>query len=119
MRSENAWVSTLKKLLFSVTGIVLLVLSIDRALAWDESFRWSWRPEGFFPGTFLLIPLILMIAFWVAVLIGIVFFVKWIISLGRTHETKAAESALDILKKRYARGEISKEEFERMKQDIQ
>ncbi|MDR3640381.1 MAG: SHOCT domain-containing protein [Humidesulfovibrio sp.] len=29
-----------------------------------------------------------------------------------------AESALEILKKRYARGEISKEDFERMKQDI-
>lgn len=28
------------------------------------------------------------------------------------------ESALDILKKRYARGELTREEFERMKQEI-
>jgi putative membrane protein len=32
---------------------------------------------------------------------------------------EAAETALDILKKRYAKGEITREEYERTKKDLQ
>lgn len=34
-------------------------------------------------------------------------------------EGHSGETALDILKKRFARGEITKEEFENMKKDLQ
>lgn len=38
---------------------------------------------------------------------------------GQNADNPARESPLDILKKRYARGEITKEKFDRLKNDIE
>jgi putative membrane protein len=73
---------------------------------------WQWH-LWFFP--------IIMPIFW----IGIIIFVIYRI-FGRNRSSRTwppgpgpeNETALDILKKRYAKGEISQAEFERMKQDI-
>jgi len=62
---------------------------------------------------------IIMMAFGIAVIIGIFFLVRWAISsANKDRENKSQESALDILKKRYARGEINKEEYEDRKKDL-
>jgi putative membrane protein len=56
---------------------------------------------------------------WVLIILGIlgiVYLVKAI--AGSAKKGEKEESALDILKKRYARGDINKEEFERMKDDL-
>jgi putative membrane protein len=55
--------------------------------------------------------------FWVLVVLGVVYLVKMISGRGKREEA-AQETALDILKKRYAKGEISKEEFEEKKKDV-
>jgi putative membrane protein len=57
-----------------------------------------------------------MVAFWALVIIGIVFLIRAVLGGGKTEEK--TETALDILKKRYARGEINKQEFEEKKQDL-
>ncbi len=58
-----------------------------------------------------------MILFWVLVIFGVVYIIK-MISEGRGKGHNREESALDILEKRYAKGEISKEEFEKIKSDL-
>jgi uncharacterized membrane protein len=54
-----------------------------------------------------------MIILWICIIFVIVFVLKNILT-GK-HQ---AENALDILKKRYAAGKLSKKEFEDIKQDI-
>jgi len=63
---------------------------------------------------------IVMLAFWIALIIGIVFLIRWLIASARsgTQAASHGDSALDILRKRYARGEINKEEFEEIKRDL-
>jgi putative membrane protein len=58
---------------------------------------------------------LLMLLFWGAVIVGIVLGIRWLISQGKA---SAADTALNILRQRYARGEIDKEEFEAKKRDL-
>ncbi|MDH5203206.1 MAG: SHOCT domain-containing protein [Nitrospirota bacterium] len=60
---------------------------------------------------------IINIIFWVAVIIGVAYLIKWLSSSSKqsTQEAKRGDSALDILRERYAKGEINREEFEEKK----
>lgn len=58
---------------------------------------------------------ILMWLFWVAVIVLLVYVITKAAPFGGSG---GGETPMDILKKRYARGEITREEFERMKQDL-
>ena len=59
---------------------------------------------------------IFMILFWGLVVLAIVALAKWLFS-GRASD-RASERPLDILRERYARGEISREQYERMRQEL-
>ena len=62
---------------------------------------------------------IMMVIFWVAITVAIIFFVRWLMASSKgSHSPAPQDSALEILKKRYARGEIGKEEFEEKKKDL-
>lgn len=57
---------------------------------------------------------------WFLLITVIAVLLIWTVQKSGKSETPASrESALDILKKRYAKGEIDKEEFEEKKKSIQ
>ncbi len=65
--------------------------------------------------------MIFMLVFWVLVVVGLAFLIKWLIQAtkGEKDVPNGSSKAIDILKERYARGEINKEEFEKIKRDLQ
>jgi putative membrane protein len=59
-----------------------------------------------------------MIVLWILVIAGVVVLVKWVIDQSSTSTSYRDKSPLDILRERYARGEINREEYEKKKSDL-
>jgi len=62
--------------------------------------------------------MVLCVLFGIVLLAGIILLLVWAVKAVGKGRNQSDEVALDILKKRYARGEITREEFERMKHEI-
>ncbi len=68
-----------------------------------EGIGWGWIGLGFLH----------MVVFWAIVILLLGGLVKWLAG-----KSPGEASAVDILRSRYARGDLTREEFERMKRDI-
>lgn len=77
---------------------------------YGNQFGFSFNPIG----------AIISIVVWALIISGIVLSVVWLIrNANRSGQAiRSSESPLDILKARYARGEITKEQFDAIKQDL-
>jgi putative membrane protein len=60
-----------------------------------------------------------MILFWILVIVGVVVLVKWLLDQSSTGKGSHDKSALEILRERYARGEINREEYEQKRRDLE
>ena len=63
---------------------------------------------------------IIGVAFWVLLIFLVVGLIRWFVSDHNNENSgeDKSDNALRILKERYAKGEISKKEFDQMKKDI-
>ncbi|MEE9172043.1 MAG: SHOCT domain-containing protein [candidate division NC10 bacterium] len=94
--------------------LILFGMGIPMA-AWAQQrpyecwgMHYMWGPWGI--GMMLM-----MLVFLGLVIAALVLSIRWLVTQGRESRS---DSALDILRQRYARGEIDKDQFEAMKRDL-
>ena len=110
--------STTKTILI-IGGIivaVIIILSVVPGLVWGSQEAWygMMGPGMMGGGSMFIMPI-----FWI-VIIGLI---VWGASAGFNRQgtqgdSSQPDSVIEILKKRYARGEINKEEYESRKRDL-
>jgi len=60
-----------------------------------------------------------MLLFWALLIAAVVVLAKHLWGSDKSADGRQERTAIDILKERYARGEIEREEFEQKKSDLQ
>lgn len=101
----------------TVGAALLLFPGASWAQTPSDAERYGWGPHmmwwggGWFPMIFGPLFMILLLALLIA---AVVLFVRWLGGPwpGTSHHVPPGRTPLDILKERFARGEIDKEEFE-------
>ena len=106
--------------LITIWGLNNILLS--PALAQSGGYR-NWHMGRWMMGDWGMgwFGMILMILIWVLVIVGIVSLVRWLVQNtgNRSYPgVSTGSQAVDILKERYAKGEITHDEFESMKREI-
>jgi putative membrane protein len=79
---------------------------------------WGWGPGSYggYGGGLMWIGPILGVLFVIAIILAIIFFVRFLVRQDRRGGRE--ESALEILKRRYAKGDVTKQEYEEKRKDL-
>ena len=102
-----------------VVAILIIVPLIFGLIGGWQGYGYGMMGSGMMGGFggFWFMPII-MIVFWGLVIWGIVALIRGVASPSNTGSSNQADSALEILKRRYARGEITKQDYEERKKDL-
>lgn len=103
--------------------LVILILGVlgGGMMGWGMTGPWmGWGGFGF--GWWGILMVITMLLFWGLIIGGVVLLFIWLLRQGRPAEPgigAGRSRALEILQERYAKGEITREEYEQMRRDIE
>lgn len=97
-------------------------LALETVAGWSlpgvqERFSdWGgWHPMWGMWGAWGIGMILTMLLFWALVIVGFVLGIRWLVAQGKDARP---DPALEILRQRYARGEIDRDEFEAKKRDL-
>jgi putative membrane protein len=106
--------------LVSLIGPLLVGGMMGQGMMWGYGPRggpsgaggWAW-------GLTMGLGLLSMLAFFGALIVGIVLLVRWLGGTTAGPDGRSEDPALETLRRRYAAGEISHEEYERMRKVLE
>ena len=113
-------------ILLGVLVVIFLIVPLLGGGMMGQGMMWGHDPQGILGingwawGLIMALGLLSMFAFWGAIIVGIVLLVRWL--TGTNVAPKRAEEedpALEALRRRYAAGEISHEEYEQMRKALE
>lgn len=117
-----------RTVLLGLAVVTMPIFSVNESLAQSSNYPcWGMGP-WMMGGAWGWIGGIFMMFFWILVLVAVVLLIRWLLAAGGNRAVTPCgpqspqgpvESALDILKKRYASGEITKEQFDLMRRDLE
>ena len=92
-----------------------IVRSSGALQAQERFYEWHWEMHPMWWWGWGIGMMAMMFLFWVLVIFCLIVAIRWLLGKGRVERS---DTALQILRERYARGEINKEEFETRKKDL-
>ncbi|MCB2190668.1 MAG: SHOCT domain-containing protein [Deltaproteobacteria bacterium] len=105
-----------EKMLMIAFGLMLILPSNSWAQK-EAGYNDYWGPHMMWGGGWM--GGFSMIIFWLLVILAIYLGSKWAIRKGNSQDIVRGENALDVLKRRYASGEIDREQYLSMKEDLE
>lgn len=100
--------------LTSLAALAATAFTPGWAPAQERVVEWQWHMHPIW-GVWGIGMMLMVLTFWALIIVAIVLGIRWMLRAGGGPER---DTAMDLLRERYARGEINREEFEARKRDL-